>query len=374
MIVRKLDLKEHGKTRRLWEQIFSEDTKRFLDYYYYFKTKENEIYVIEDENAIRSMLHLNPYLLQVEEKQFQGNYIIAVATEEAYRKRGYMGVLLRRAMQEMYNRKEPFTFLMPAAEAIYTPYDFRFVYDQKQRRTKGREDVLSIELADASIGDAEEMAEFFRRHFAENWQVYVVRDESYYQTLIFEQQSENGGIKLMRDDGRIVGMFHYADEDGLEIREPLYLTGYEEEFQKAIWHMRGDKNESAIVYADETQDGEQKPVIMLRILHLESLLSAMKVKPGEHLDCSFAVLDSIITQNSRIWRIQGGTEENREIQVRETEDSQGVLTISALTSLLFGYKTVEEIRQEEDVILTDDLSKELQKLQPLNQVYLNEVV
>lgn len=374
VIVRKLDAKEHGRTRSLWEQVFSEDSKRFLDYYYYFKTRENEIYVIEEDGAIRSMLHLNPYVLQVEERQFPGNYIIAVATEEAYRKRGYMGMVLRRAMQEMYNRKEPFTFLMPAAEAIYTPYDFQFVYDQKQSRMEGREGALSIELMDASISDVEEMAEFFRTYFAERWQVYAVRDESYYQTLIFEQQSENGGIKLMRDRGRIVGMFAYAEEEGLEIREPFYLAEYEEEFQKSVRQLRGGRNESAAVYADETRDGEQKPMIMARILHLESLLSAMKVKPGEHMDCSFAVLDSIITQNSRIWRIQGGTEETGEIQVHETEDSQGVLTIRALAGLLFGYQTIEEIRQEEGVILTEVLEEELRKLQPLKRVYLNEIV
>lgn len=374
VIVRKLDTKEHGKTRDLWERVFSEDTKQFLDYYYYFKTRENEIYVIEEEDAIRSMLHLNPYVLQVGERKFQGNYIIAVATEEAYRKRGYMGILLRRALQEMYNRKELFTFLMPAAEAIYTPYDFQFVYDQKRCQMKGREGVLSVELTDASISDAEEMAEFFCRHFAEKWQVYAVRDASYYQTLLFEQQSENGGIKLMKDAGRIVGMFYYADEDGLEIREPLYLAEYEEEFRKSVRQMRGNRSGPAAVYADEMQNGERKATIMVRILHLESLLSSMKVKRGEHLDCSFAVLDPILTQNSRIWRIQGGTEDNREIRVRETEDSQGVLTIRALASLLFGYKTIEEIRQEEDVILTDGLAAELQKLQPLKRVYLNEIV
>ena len=37
MIVRKLDQAEHGKTRKLWEEVFSEDTAEFLDYYYFVK-------------------------------------------------------------------------------------------------------------------------------------------------------------------------------------------------------------------------------------------------------------------------------------------------------------------------------------------------
>ena len=37
MIIRKLEQSEHIATRKLWEEIFSEDTKAFLDYYYYIK-------------------------------------------------------------------------------------------------------------------------------------------------------------------------------------------------------------------------------------------------------------------------------------------------------------------------------------------------
>lgn len=98
----------------------------------FIKTKENEIWVIEEDGEIQSMLQLNPYQLQVAEHPFLCRYIIAVATRAQYRSRGYMSSLLRKAMQEMYGKKEPFTFLMPAAEAIYTPYDFRFVYSQRQ--------------------------------------------------------------------------------------------------------------------------------------------------------------------------------------------------------------------------------------------------
>ena len=127
MNVRRLDQCEHGKTRPLWEEVFPEDTQAFLDYYYYIKTKDNQIYVIEEDEQICSMLQLNPYRLKVEESEFPSAYIIAVATKEAYRGRGFMGALLRRALNDMYEEKIPFTFLMPAAEAIYTPYDFRFI-------------------------------------------------------------------------------------------------------------------------------------------------------------------------------------------------------------------------------------------------------
>ena len=130
MNLRVLKPEENGKTRPLWEKVFTEDTRAFLDYYYYIKTRDNQIYVIEEEGKIVSMLQLNPYQIRIEDGIFPSAYIIAVATDENYRSRGYMRALLIRSLGDMYGKKIPFTFLMPAAAAIYTPYDFRYIYDQ----------------------------------------------------------------------------------------------------------------------------------------------------------------------------------------------------------------------------------------------------
>ena len=411
MEVRLLKQQEHGKTRLLWEKVFQEDSKAFLDYYYFFKTRENSVYVVEEDEEIRSMLHLNPFLIQVGEGQFDVRYIIAVATEESYRKRGYMGMLLRKAMQAMYQEKQPFTFLMPAAEAIYTPYDFRFVYDQNvwKYTVVEKQEQKSLPVSEAGIGDGADLAAFFMEYFSERFQIYAVRDEQYYQTMLFEQQSENGGIAILKRSEKIVGCFLYGDEDGLEIREPLYLKEYETEFWAAVGKVcekHGQKE--ALVYAGISEEEKigtvefqkQKPTIMVRILHLESLLRLLKTKAGEQIDCSFAVLDSILTQNSRVWKLQsspiGESEEGEEavkeadvakevekqrlsdcetkIYVRETEDSEGVLSIAALTSLLFGYKSVEEVAEEPDVFLSERLKGELTKIQPFDKIYLNEIV
>ena len=70
---RRLSKEEHFATRPLWEEIFTEDDKQFLDYYYYCKTKENEIYVVEEEEKLCSMLHLNPYMISVNNKEKMEN-------------------------------------------------------------------------------------------------------------------------------------------------------------------------------------------------------------------------------------------------------------------------------------------------------------
>lgn len=374
MQLRKLDVSEHSRTRRLWEEVFPEDSKEFLDYYYFIKTRDNQIYTIEIDGDIRSMLQLNPYLLHIGEREHVCNYIVAVATQEQYRSRGFMGDLLRKSMKDMYEQKEPFTFLMPAAKEIYTPYDFQFIYGQNQAALYGRQGSPLVSLRDAALGDGGAMAKFFYEWVGSDYQVYVHRDDMYYQTMIFEQQSQRGGVRLMEQDGHIVGMFAYAcDGHTVEIREPLYLSGFEEEFEKAVGQLTGEnKDPIKVLGQGNTVDGEEKPLIMARILHLETLLKAMKVKEGQSICCSFAVLDSILTKNSKVIRLQGG--EGAMLSVEEVEDSEGVLTIGALTGILFGSISIEKASMDDNVVMSQQLCRELEKLEPLQKVFLNEIV
>ena len=48
MRIRKLKDGEKGGARRLYEEIFSEDSPSFVDYYYTEKMKDNTIYVVEE--------------------------------------------------------------------------------------------------------------------------------------------------------------------------------------------------------------------------------------------------------------------------------------------------------------------------------------
>ena len=82
MEIRKLESAEHGKTRFLWEKIFKEDSQTFVDYYYFIRTKENVIYVVEEDGAIRSMLQKNPYWMKLEDSVLIRNIL-----SESQRKR-----------------------------------------------------------------------------------------------------------------------------------------------------------------------------------------------------------------------------------------------------------------------------------------------
>ena len=57
MKIEKLKVSQHLDTRKLYQEVFSEDEKSFVDYYYQEKTKDNIIYVVREDDDIQAMLH-----------------------------------------------------------------------------------------------------------------------------------------------------------------------------------------------------------------------------------------------------------------------------------------------------------------------------
>lgn len=274
MEIRKLRQEEHNRTRKLWEEIFTEDTPEFLDYYYSVKAKDNEIYVMEDNEEIVSMLHLNPYQMRVRDKIYQTHYIVAVATDERYRKRGLMRELLNYSMQVMTDRGEPFTFLMPASEAIYKPFGFKVVYEQKREKVLGKKsEDSSFTIAEATEDECQLIADFANEMLQE-CDVVTWRDEAYYKMILSEQISENGGILVAKREGNIEGIFCYAKETGFEIREPLFRK--KDVLLHAIYHLTDNETDGILCtgYGSE----ETKPIIMAKVLNPDFKLDLKNAK------------------------------------------------------------------------------------------------
>ena len=333
MEIRKLDSSEHQDSRRLYETVFDEDSPTFVEYYYTEKTRDNQIYVVEEEGELRAMLHLNPYRLYVNGNEKNVNYIVAVATQKEYRKRGYMASLLKKALREMYRAGESFTFIMPASEIIYLPFDFRTVYEQTGKLYH-KEDVKEdgITITDAKPSDCREISESANRHLAKGYQVFALRDEAYYQRLLREYESDGGVLKIYRKNGEIVDC-------------------------------RG--------YYPEEEEGE-KPKIMVRIVDVRRMLMALGLQ--SLIGVCFCVTDPMVEENNRCVVVTGTEFSGVMLMDGKPENSEGTINIAALASLIFGAKTVEEVCAEEGVFMSKRMMGELKKLIPLSKICLNETV
>lgn len=371
MEFRKLQKEEHIRTRQLWEKIFTEDSEQFLDYYYEVKTAENEIFAAEEDGILRSMLQLNPYRLRFMGEEISSHYIIAVATDAAYRHRGLMAELLKMSMRQMAENGELFTFLMPAAEAIYRPFDFRYVYAQQRsvirplKEQHAESETENCSWNEAKHSDTKELAAYAEAYLRQRYAVYAARDEHYYDVMCQEQNSENGGIRVLWRDGEIAGCFFYDPENGCTVREPLILPGLEEEFRKEVLRMSDGQEVNCQAYGNE----EEKPLIMARILCLQKFMENLEASGS--LNFVMNAEDPILEENSGRFRISAGTGEKLHVEkCTDIENQCGTISIALLAEILFGYVNPAQKAEE----LTDELMSNLGKILPAKPVFLNEIV
>lgn len=94
--------------------------------------KDNRILVKAEGGKLVSMAQLNPYSFVCRGREWPVDYIVGVATAEDSRHRGHMRSILKKMLEDMNRAHVPFTFLMPADEAIYRPFQFAFIYRQAQ--------------------------------------------------------------------------------------------------------------------------------------------------------------------------------------------------------------------------------------------------
>lgn len=171
-----LSAEERGWTRALYQAAFPEDTERFVDFYYQYKTRDNQILVLEQDGQIVSMLHRNSYTMIMNGYEFLADYIVAVATEKAFRHQGCMRKLLEKALNDMADQGMPFTFLMPASESIYAPFDFVWICPYTE---------LPMRVARMS-------AEAQNRYLAGRYQMFCKRNARYMENLQAERIAETG--------------------------------------------------------------------------------------------------------------------------------------------------------------------------------------
>ena len=144
-----IELTDKEKTRPLYEEAF-DDPKVFVDYYYEEKCLDNRIIVSLEDGEIVSMLHLNPYKMNMWRSVVQSYYIVAVATTENERHKGHMSRVFEKTFELLQKEHIPFVFLLPVDESIYSWMGFEKICDFSEEketdynRIKSQNDVYCI--------------------------------------------------------------------------------------------------------------------------------------------------------------------------------------------------------------------------------------
>ncbi len=336
--VRLLGPAENGRTKDLYQRIFTEDSREFTEYYYHYKTRENRIYAVEAETGeILSMLHLNPYLMKLGARECFGEYVVAVATEETHRHRGLMRSLLKMSLEDMRRMGEPLAFLMPAAEAIYRPFGFRFVYSQRmgEMRTEEFAGKPHLTCRAAEKADLESLAEFANGYLQRHFRTFAFHTAEYFETLLAEQRCQQGEVVLLLEREKIRGYFFTAFDEGAEVREPVAEEGYEEFLLPSIAEYLRDYEKIRFCgipgWMPKMQ--QEKPLIMARIINPEWFAAGLTAK--RTVELVFELTDELLPENSGIYRFSADESGGR---MKKCTDSRAEFAISIgdFTALAFG--------------------------------------
>lgn len=350
---------ENQRARKLYEEIFDEDSPAFVDYYFRVKAAENEIFVVENEKQeILATLHLNPYEMMFCGEKAKTNYIVAVATRADCRHQGMMRSLLQASLQEMYRREETFTWLMPAAEAIYRPFGFRFIYEKNKmtvtadvlRRAETDENWQihsdqevsgDIFCEEAKKEDLAELACFAEKQLSKLAEVYTVHDIAYFEQRMQEVGCEGGSLILIRKEKEICGYFLALKKDR-EAWEIVVEDAVQKKAFPAVLHWFGASEEKCTFTAfpqiwEQYAQSENVPAIMGRIVHLERFVCCLKIKKEQ--EWKIRLTDSLIPENNGYFIIKTGIEGGSLIRVENLSEKEKKMfcsmDIGQLTGELF---------------------------------------
>lgn len=350
---------ENQRARKLYEEIFDEDSPAFVDYYFRVKAAENEIFVVENKKQeILATLHLNPYEMMFCGEKVKTNYIVAVATRADCRHQGMMRSLLQASLQEMYRREETFTWLMPAAEAIYRPFGFRFIYEKNKMTMTA--DVLQraetdenwqihsdqkvsgdIFCEEAKKEDLAELACFAEKQLSKLAEVYTVHDIAYFEQRMQEVGCEGGSLILIRKEKEICGYFLALKKDR-EAWEIVVEDAVQKKAFPAVLHWFGASEEKCTFTAfpqiwEQYAQSENVPAIMGRIVHLECFVCCLKIKKEQ--EWKIRLTDSLIPENNGYFIIKTGIEGGSLIRVENLSEKEKKMfcsmDIGQLTEELF---------------------------------------
>lgn len=381
-----LATKEKILSRDLWEEAFPEDSKSFDDYYYREKTRDNRILAAVEDGQVQAMVQMNPYLLQAGGRRWRVDYLVGVATRKEKRHQGYMRRLLERMMADMREEQMPFCYLMPAAEAIYRPFGFTYIFRQPGWELVNEDGLTRRPLlgADENKGAAENsgaarcatvqpvaaawrdtagkrrylewLADWMNRWLERRYQVFAVRDDRYLLRLMEEIASENGTFDVLYDQDVMIGV--------------QATWGWTEKEQRLLYCEAPYVREAA----------EPKPAIMARIITPGQFVKAVHLKQQakeDELTLRLYLEDPLLAENQGLWlwhlEREGSWLERAGSERECTGSDQGNpgaeraeaelhLSITELTSWLFGYDVPVAAKPFKD------------RIETLKHVFLDEVV
>ena len=307
--------------RRLWQICFG-DPVWYERFYFSCVYPGNCVLSIQD----KGMLHLNPYRCMINGREQLLHYIVGVATDPSHRREGIMRRLLEHALDTLYGREEPFTYLMPSDTAYYLPFDFVSISERIENSFHLEETDLSIahrlqikrdnlltnvdsEITgitdDLVFADYETLMDevdvdrwFFDKIdqiLSGQYQIYPKHDRAYFDLLMQEKCCQQGRIvvcfrgKIAQES--LLGFFAYIKNGDQIVVEQYVLP-------------QGCMEQCLRTYGIGTTSVVHRYPYMVRVVHMERFLSYFASCFGCYEGKRILIRDELICDNCGIYQVK----------------------------------------------------------------------
>lgn len=204
-----------------WKEVFEFDDFGSVDAYFEHVYKNENCYILEENNQIVSSLMVHPRLMVLHQKVVEVAFIVGVYTLPAYRYQGMMKTLLNYVLKDL-EKNYLLTLIQAYHPQLYLQYGFEEVYTQnvyQVRRSMIKPmDSAGIRISQ-NLSDNVDMYQYYTKFF----NGYFVRDETYYEQMMKLLAAENGQYISLYHQQQLVAHLRFVVHDqSVLVDELLY--------------------------------------------------------------------------------------------------------------------------------------------------------
>lgn len=404
MIYRVVNEERMPQVAELWDYCFEKRQEPFFQYYFGEYVGKNNMVIggfekvgPVDENGkqrerLRTMVHVNPYMLRIRGQEQLAPYLVGVATAPEARGQHAFGPLLQTTFEVL--RSEGFTFatLMPIYAGIYLPYEFAYCYFGLQYKMPLTD--LARELAGAAGKELavereplnkELLAPLYAK-LTSQYNGVPLRTDFQWRKLLTVHELEGMQCAVVYREGEPCGyMFYYISEGCFTVHE-LLADGFDARnrlLQYASMHQSAAKefawiapawDKTYLGFADQSLAPQVKPFMMARCLDARKALAQL-VAPEGAQEGSVVVLltDKVIDRNNHLLKLYV---KDGAVEVKSTiEQEEVIMDMGAFTQLYFGAFSATELFEAGRIRVKAGAEAKLSLLEslfPKQRTFINE--
>lgn len=386
---RRANAEDKAQVKQLWLQCF-DDTPEFVRWYFERYYQPEHTLGLFAEEKILAAAQVIPYRIQLRGTALDCGYVVGVCTAPEARNRGYARTLLQECLHMQREHRQPVSLLMPFEGQFYYRYGWPFCYFHQQIEIAPKELRCAAKkwgtIRQAGLFEAADDLQRIYEVFAENYDGTVLRSAQNWQLLLEDAALEQTVCYLIERDGTAEGYCLWTPmEDKIFIREMAWCredarAGLLDFLMKAVPENKRLRlelpDDDILVYqmAASKHAAVRYPFLMARIVDVKQCLETICYPAEEKAAFCMAVKDTFAAWNHGVFAIQiaDGQASVTALEENRGNEADCTITIEALSQLVMGARSAEQLQRQNLLQTGKETAAVLQRLWPVQNLYINE--